>query len=170
MELEKRRLLPGSTVIYACPDHPDVTSDKPGVCAKEGCGKMLSYKVVSAASRPQEVWICSLHPERTADGKMICPECKGEMKHLEVEQMLAVPFDAVIDTGERKVAYVARGNDVYEGVLVEVGPRAGEFYPVLKGLAAGDRVVTSGAFLLDAEARLDPAAGAVYFGAQEVRK
>jgi YHS domain-containing protein len=36
---------------------------------------------------------------------------------------------------------------------------------VLRGLAAGDRVVTAGAFLLDAETRLNPSLAASYFGA-----
>ena len=38
------------------------------------------------------------------------------------------------------------------------------YYPVVKGLKAGDRVVTNGSFLIDAETRLNPAAGSVYVG------
>jgi hypothetical protein len=38
------------------------------------------------------------------------------------------------------------------------------YYPVLRGLGAGERVVTSGAFLIDAETRLNPAAGSIYSG------
>src|SRR5437588_9191427 len=38
------------------------------------------------------------------------------------------------------------------------------YYPVLAGLEPGDRVVTNGAFLIDAETRLNPAAGSIYFG------
>jgi hypothetical protein len=38
------------------------------------------------------------------------------------------------------------------------------FFPVLSGLAVGDRIVTSGSFLVDAETRLNPAAGSIYFG------
>ena len=48
---------------------------------------------------------------------------------------------------------------------VQVGNRAGEFYPVLGGLKPGDHVATAGAFLVDAENRLNPAASAQYFGA-----
>jgi len=58
---------------------------------------------------------------------------------------------------------------IYEGVNVKLGPRMDgpedvPFYPVLEGLAAGQRVVTSGSFLVDAETRLNPAAGSIYFG------
>jgi len=38
-------------------------------------------------------------------------------------------------------------------------------YPVIKGLQAGDRVAAAGAFLIDAETRLNPAAASTYFGA-----
>jgi multidrug efflux pump subunit AcrA (membrane-fusion protein) len=84
--------------------------------------------------------------------------------------VLAVPDSAVIDTGSLKVVYREAAPDTYEGVAVRLGPRlaeAGEpgaWYPVLGGLKAGDRVVTNGAFLVDAETRLNPAAGSIYFG------
>jgi len=44
------------------------------------------------------------------------------------------------------------------------GPHNGTWYPVLSGLAVGDDVVASGSFLVDAETRLNPAAGSIYFG------
>ena len=80
---------------------------------------------------------------------------------------LAVPASAVIDTGRRKVVYrAAPGEDgVFEAVEVVLGPRTGEFYPVVSGLADGERVVARGAFLVDAEARLNPGSGSTYFGA-----
>src|SRR5207302_7854934 len=57
----------------------------------------------------------------------------------------------------------------YEGVEVKLGPRMSSpdgamYYPVLSGLNHGDLVVTSGSFLVDAETRLNPAVGSVYFG------
>jgi multidrug efflux pump subunit AcrA (membrane-fusion protein) len=172
MELEARKIVPGAKLIYVCPVHPEIKSDKPGVCPKEKCGKKLGFKVVSEATQLSETWACSLHPQMTAGGKLQCPDCGRDMKHMEVEQVLAVPFSAVIDTGERKVVFVDKGHGTFDATLVEIGSRAGEYYPVLKGLAAGDRVVTSGAFLLDAETRLNPAAGVIYFGAsgQEPKK
>jgi hypothetical protein len=44
------------------------------------------------------------------------------------------------------------------------GPEGVPMFPVLKGLRPGDVVVTSGSFLVDAETRLNPAAGSIYFG------
>jgi RND family efflux transporter MFP subunit len=165
MVLEPRKIVPGAKLIYVCPVHPDVKSDKPGVCPREKCGRKLGFKIVSEATQLTETWTCVLHPQIAAGGALKCPECGRDVKHLEIEQVLAVPFSAVIDTGIRKVVFADRGHGTFDAVQVEIGPRAGEYYPLLKGLAAGDRVVTAGAFLLDAETRLNPAAGALYFGA-----
>lgn len=172
MVLEGRRVAPGAKLVYVCPEHPEVRSDKPGTCTVEKCGKKLQFKIVSDATKLAETWVCPLHPARTAAAKAVCPECGSPMKRMEFEQLLAVPVSAVIDTGLRKVVFLDKGKGVFDAVEVVVGHRAGEYYPVKKGLAAGDRVATAGAFLLDAEARLNPAAGAVYFGAsgQEAKK
>jgi Cu(I)/Ag(I) efflux system membrane fusion protein len=163
MELEARTLPPGSKVVYVCPAHPESTSDKPGVCPKDQ--KKLQFRVLSETSRTTETWACAIHADKSAGGPLKCPDCGVAMKHLERVELLSVPLSAVIDTGLRKVVFLERSHGSFDAVEVEVGPRAGEFYPVVKGLAAGDRVVTQGAFLLDAETRLNPAAGAAYFGA-----
>jgi Cu(I)/Ag(I) efflux system membrane fusion protein len=79
--------------------------------------------------------------------------------------VLAVPESAVIDTGRLKIVYRETGTTwEYEGVAVQLGPRSGSLYPVLAGLEPGERVVTNGAFLVDAETRLNPAAGSIYYG------
>lgn len=78
--------------------------------------------------------------------------------------LLAVPESAVIDTGTRKVVYKEVAPGTFDGVEVKLGPRAGGYYPLLEGLAEGDRLVLNGAFLIDAETRLNPAAGSIYFG------
>jgi membrane fusion protein, copper/silver efflux system len=80
-------------------------------------------------------------------------------------QILAVPERAVIDTGSRQIVYVERQPGLFEGVEVQLGPGSDGFYPVLKGLEAGQRVAAAGAFLIDAETRLNPAAASTYFGA-----
>ena len=84
-------------------------------------------------------------------------------------KVLAVPESAVIDTGSQRIVYRESSPGTFEGVEVKLGPRMsgtqGEvLYPVLSGLEQGDMIVTSGSFLVDAETRLNPAAGSIYFG------
>jgi RND family efflux transporter MFP subunit len=84
-------------------------------------------------------------------------------------RMLVIPESSIIDTGSQRIVYREATPGVFEGVEVKIGPRmVGPdgvlFYPVVSGLAQGDRVVTSGSFLVDAETRLNPAAGSIYFG------
>ena len=93
-------------------------------------------------------------------------EASGEqMQKYKQGQVLAVPERAVIDTGSRKIVYREAEPDVYEGIEVELGPRCGDFYPVIRGLKAGDKVVTTGSFLIDAETRLTGGTSSTYFGA-----
>jgi Cu(I)/Ag(I) efflux system membrane fusion protein len=94
---------------------------------------------------------------------------KTPKAELEKGKVLAVPETAVIDTGTRQVVYRETSPGEYDGVSVALGPKMVSpegvaFFPVLRGLAAGDHVVTSGSFLVDAETRLNPAAGSIYFG------
>lgn len=117
-----------------------------------------------------------LHPGTTATVELDVPPrhlaslqaaAKGDL--LERGLVLAVPEGAIIDTGSQQIAYREAAPGEFEGVKVELGPRmtgpgGAMFYPVLKGLAPGNRVVTSGSFLVDAETRLNPAAGSIYFG------
>ena len=81
------------------------------------------------------------------------------------EGVLSVPESAVIDRGLQRLVYVETMPGQFDGVAVEVGRRCGAFYPVLKGLQSGQRVATAGAFLIDAETRLNPSLAAGYFGA-----
>ena len=71
--------------------------------------------------------------------------------------VLAVPKEAVIDTGAKQVAIVALPNGYFEPREIKVGQPTDEFYPVLSGLAAGDQIVTSAQFLVDSEANLQSA-------------
>lgn len=73
--------------------------------------------------------------------------------------VIAVPERAVLAMGERSVVYVDLGNSHYVPRVIQVGELSFDensepFYPVLNGLAAGDRVVLDGAFLLDSQAEL----------------
>ena len=85
-------------------------------------------------------------------------------------RLVAVPESALIDTGSMKIVYREAAPNTYEGVAVHLGPRMTAadkpvvYHPVLSGLKAGDRIVINGSFLIDAETRLNPAAGSIYFG------
>jgi len=74
------------------------------------------------------------------------------------DEVLSVPESAVIDTGNRKVVYVESEPGVFEGREVVLGSRTGDRFPVLDGLAPGETVATTGAFLIDAESRINPGA------------
>ncbi len=72
------------------------------------------------------------------------------------DRVLSVPESAVVDTGARTIVYVEAAPGVFEGRAVVLGPRSGDSFPVLDGLAPGDRIAAAGAFLIDAETRLNP--------------
>jgi len=67
---------------------------------------------------------------------------------------LVVPKEALIDTGERKYVLLALANGYFEPRNVQVGSPIGDFYPIVSGVAEGDRVVTSAQFLIDSETNL----------------
>lgn len=70
------------------------------------------------------------------------------------EEVLVVPAEAVIRTGQRSVAYVAETPGRYQPVEVRVGREFGDQLEVLQGLRAGQQVVVSGQFLIDSEASM----------------
>jgi Cu(I)/Ag(I) efflux system membrane fusion protein len=72
----------------------------------------------------------------------------------EAGEGLLLPDSAVIDAGERKLVFLDRGEGRFEPRQVVLGPRTGESFQVLEGLAEGDRVVTAASFLLDSESSL----------------
>lgn len=103
------------------------------------------------------------------------PACPGGLEsllHQAATQALlaegwgpAVPCGAVIDHGARKVVFIENGPGMFDAVEVTVGPRCGDYYPLLRGLESGQRVAAAGAFLLDAEMWLNHGLAATYFGA-----
>ena len=67
---------------------------------------------------------------------------------------LSVGADSVIDTGERKVVFVAAGGGRFEPRAIVTGAAFDDRYQVLEGLHEGEVVATSGQFLLDSESRI----------------
>jgi len=111
----------------------------------------------------------SLNPEtRTAKVRFEIPNPNGKLKpemyaNVEIKvhlgQKLTVPEGAVIDTGLRQMAIVDKGSGYFEPREVKVGAKVENYYEVIKGLKAGERVVTSANFLIDSESKLKEAVG-----------
>jgi Cu(I)/Ag(I) efflux system membrane fusion protein len=72
----------------------------------------------------------------------------------ETKAAVLVPAEAVIHTGKRNVVIVAKGDGKFAPVDVEIGRESGDMVEIMKGIVAGDRVVTSSQFLIDSEASL----------------
>ncbi len=106
---------------YACPMHPYVVSDTEGKCS-----------------------VCTM-PLELVPGKPDSDLAKNP------PEILAVPVEAVLSTGRRRLVYVEQESGQYHMTEPKLGPRAGEFYPVFGGLKSGQRVVVRGNFLLDSQ-------------------
>ena len=74
------------------------------------------------------------------------------------------PEGAIIDTGIRQMAIIDKGNGYFEPREVKVGSKVEGYYEVIKGLKAGERVVTSANFLIDSESKLKEAMGGMDHG------
>ena len=66
-----------------------------------------------------------------------------------------VPDLAVLRSGEHNTVFIAKTDGSFEPREIKLGVRSqGNFYEVLDGLTEGDRIVTSGQFMLDSESQL----------------
>ncbi|MDJ0739100.1 MAG: efflux RND transporter periplasmic adaptor subunit [Gammaproteobacteria bacterium] len=68
--------------------------------------------------------------------------------------VLAVPSEAVIETGQRSSVVLALGDGRFQPVDVVTGMTANDMTEILSGIDAGDEVVVSGQFLIDSESSL----------------
>lgn len=90
------------------------------------------------------------------------------------KEVLSIPKSALLDTGRRRIVWVDTGEGRFEGRAVEIGPEAVghsneylKYYPVLKGLRDGERVVTKGNFLIDSQSQITGVAATSFGGALE---
>lgn len=83
---------------------------------------------------------------------------------------LTVPVASVIDTGNRQVAWVETKPGMFEPRDVKVGSRSGEHVQILSGLKAGEKVASSGAYLIDSEAQLKGGGGGSHAGHGDSKK
>lgn len=145
---------------YICPMHPEIVRDKPGRCPI--CDMQLEQV---PEVRPPMAAAHEGHKDQKQDVG------NDHQDHAQVQQeegekpagVLAIRSTAVLDTGRRKVTYRQRSNGAYELVELQLGPLADgkddagnaiRYFPVLKGLQEGDRVVVRGGFLLDSQQQI----------------
>jgi Cu(I)/Ag(I) efflux system membrane fusion protein len=81
--------------------------------------------------------------------------------HLPAPVVLALPKSAILDSGAGPVAYVELGGGGYERRQLVLGRRGDDLVEVIMGVAAGDKVVTRAALLLDAQAQFEAPAAAM---------
>jgi len=72
--------------------------------------------------------------------------------------VLAIPRNAVLQPGQQPVVYVDEANGNYQQRKVKLGRIGDEFVEVLDGLKEGEKIVTSGNLLIDAEAQISKSA------------
>lgn len=70
---------------------------------------------------------------------------------------LQVPLSALIDSGNRQVVLIERGEGRYEPRVVKVGVRGDGYVEIIEGVKAGEMVVVTATFLIDAESNLKAA-------------
>jgi membrane fusion protein, copper/silver efflux system len=131
-----------------------LTAEEQKICpvTKAKLGSMGDPIPVEVEKR--KVWVCctSCPPKLKADPARYLATVASPPRD---DAVMSVPESAVIDTGDRQVVYVETEPGVFEGRHVVLGPRIGDRYPVLEGLEPGGRVAAAGAFLVDAESRLN---------------
>lgn len=154
--------------LFTCAEHPDVLREKREHCPHDD--SLLMDLPLTELERVE--WWCPMHPEvRSGQRGQTCEACNGMrlvpriVSYRPAGEVLAMPMSAVVDLGDRRLTFVERMPGMFDAVEVVVGPRCDGFYPVLRGLEPGQRVASSGAFLLDAETHLNPSVAAGYFGA-----
>ncbi|MBI4484279.1 MAG: efflux RND transporter periplasmic adaptor subunit [Acidobacteria bacterium] len=74
-------------------------------------------------------------------------------------RQVSVPEEAVLDSGAEQIVFVAYEGGYFEPRKVQLGGKVDDRYIIGKGLKPGERIVTSGNFLIDSESRLKSAMG-----------
>ena len=93
-------------------------------------------------------------------GERIKPEMYANVQlKIPLGRRLAVPRDAVLESGERQVIFINHGEGKLEWRNAKLGVQAGDWVEILEGVKEGELIVTSANFLVDSESRLKSAIG-----------
>ncbi len=126
----------------------------------------------------------SANPERTLKGRVIAvdtilnpetrtlkvrgqvPNSEGLLRpemyvdaiiHVDLGNKLAVPKEAVVDSGTRKIIFIEESPGRYNPREIKIGKAAENYYEVVSGVKEGEKLVVSANFLIDSESRLKSA-------------
>jgi len=142
-ESQMKNVKVGSTIQVACPAYPGRTFT----------GKVsFIYPYLSPETRTVKV-----RAELPNEGGLLKPDMFVTANIGSSEDgapQLAVPASAVLSTGRRQIVYVEARLGVFRPREVRLGAKSGRYYPVISGLERGEKVATSGGFLLDANSQL----------------
>jgi Cu(I)/Ag(I) efflux system membrane fusion protein len=115
------------------------------------------------SSRVDYIYPAMAGETRTAKVRFTIPNPDGALKpqmftNVEIKinlgNRLAIPAEAVIDTGERQIVYVDKGEGFFEPREVTLGLKVEELVEVRSGVKVGEKVASSANFLIDSEAQL----------------
>ncbi|MFA5156745.1 MAG: efflux RND transporter periplasmic adaptor subunit [Candidatus Omnitrophota bacterium] len=124
---------------------------------------------------------------RSVRGRVRIDNLQGKLKpnmyadaflHIDLGESLALPKEAVLDTGIKKIIYIDLGKGEFAAREVEVGQEAiavidgqeRRFFPVIKGISENEIIVTSGAFLIDSQSQLTGGMSALWGSASEIEQ
>jgi len=140
---------------------------KPGMYVSAVIKARLAEDGSAAPTGVEGKFTCVMHPQVLRDEPGKCPICDMPLERVPgpapaeahsgregdqtANQPLAVPSSAVLDAGTRRIVYVKKSRGRFEPREVVLGPRSGAWFPVLKGVEEGERVVTRGGFLIDSQ-------------------
>lgn len=146
--------------VWIVADVPAVEADlvKAGTAAEVAVGgrtirARVSNKVPRQFDPATQSFTVRLEADNT--GLALRPDMFVDV-HLELpyEATLAIPREAIVTSGLRNSVFVERSAGVFEPREVKTGRRLGDRVEIVEGLAAGERLVVSGTFLLDSESRM----------------
>jgi len=116
----------------------------------------VSYVYPFLREKARDVHVRLIFPNPNLDlkpGMYVNVQLQGKV----IPDALVVPTEAIIRSGHRNIAFVVRGEGMFEPREIQIGEEGGPrngFVRVLSGLSEGESVVVSAQFLLDSESRL----------------
>jgi Cu(I)/Ag(I) efflux system membrane fusion protein len=131
--------------------------------------QLIAYPGRTFTGHVSFVWPTVDDSSRSGRIRVAFPNPRGELRPgmyatLLLEAVVSrdavnIPAEAVVQTGERNLVFVVGRSGALEPREVVLGARAGDRFQIDSGLAAGERIVASANFLVDAESRLTAGAG-----------